>query len=115
MIDVIAWYHTLLVPKISRAIRSTLDTSEHDDPELAQVLAESHEFDANGSGKLALVSIQRSAAAWVDMRKHMPHREDEILEMLSILSRMRRGILEALPGAKDFVRPGLDEDQVHDG
>lgn len=109
MIEVIAWYHTLLPPKIGRAVSSMLERDEHEDPELAKILAESHQYDANGSGKLALVSIQRSAAAWVEMRKHLPHREDEIIEMLAILSRLQRGIIEAIPGAKSFVRPGLDE------
>ncbi len=37
------------------------------------------------------------------------HREDEIIEMLAILSRLQRGLLQAIPGAKSFVRPGLDE------
>jgi hypothetical protein len=76
---------------------------------MARILAESHQFDANGSGKLVLVSIQRSASAWVEMRRLLPHREDEIIEMLAILSRLQRGILAAVPGAKTFVRPGLDE------
>ena len=113
MIDVVAWYHTLLPPKIARSIRSMVerDTNDHADAELAAILMESHEDDANGSGKLVLESIQRSAAAWVEMRKLMPHREDEIIEMLAILARLRRGIHEHMPGAKSFARPGLDESQ----
>ncbi len=111
MIDVIGWYHTLLPPKVSRALRSMLQRTDEEgwDKETAEVLAESRLSDANGSGKLALVSIQRSAAAWVRMRKILPRREDEIIEMLAILARLRRGIHEALPGAESFVRPGLDE------
>lgn len=110
MIEVIAWYHTLLPAKIGRAVRGILDSREEacEDAELAEILAESRLSDANGSGKLALESIQRSAAAWVGMRKIVPHREDEIIEMLSILSRLQRGIHEHVPGAKSFVRPGLD-------
>ena len=111
MIEVIGWYHTLLPPKVARAVRSSLERDETEDPELASILAESNLSDANGSGKLILESIQRSAAAWVEMRKHLPHREDEIIEMLAILSRLQRGILAAVPGAKSFVRPGLDEQQ----
>ena len=111
MIEVIAWYHTLLRAKIGRAIRSMLESREKEgeDGELAEILAESRMSDANGSGKLALESIRRSAAAWVKMREILPHREDEILEMLAILSRLQRGLHAAVPGAKSFVRPGLDE------
>ncbi len=111
MIEVIGWDHTLLPSKTARAVRSTLESSEkaHEDTELAAILSESRLSDANGSGKLVLESIQRSAAAWVEMRKILPHREDEILELLAILSRLQRGIHEHVPGAMSFVRPGLDE------
>jgi hypothetical protein len=111
MIEVIGWYHTLLPPKVARAIRGIVERENIDNAssELSGILAESRLNDANGSGKLALVSIQRSAAAWVRMRQILPRREDEIIEMLSILSRLQRGIHAAVPGAKAFVRPGLDE------
>jgi hypothetical protein len=111
MIEVIAWYHTLLPQKVGRAVRGALESKENEsmDGELAEILAESRQDDANGSGKLALVSIERSAAAWVRMRDIVPRREDEILEMLVILSRLKRRIHAALPGARSFVRPGLDE------
>jgi hypothetical protein len=111
MIEVIAWYHTLLPPKVRRAVRGMLESRGEgtEDSELAEILAESRLGDANGSGKLALESIQRSAAAWVEMRQIVPQREDEILEMLAILSRLQRGIHEHIPGARSFVRPGLDE------
>lgn len=111
MIEVIAWYHTLLPPKIRRALRGILESREKEteEGELAEILAESRLSDANGSGKLALASIQRSAGAWVEMRRIVPHREDEILEMLAILSRLQRGIHEHVPGARTFVRAGLDE------
>jgi len=108
---VIAWYHTLLPPKVARAVRGVLEREEDGGMagELTRILAESHRDDANGSGKLVLVSIQRSAAAWVGMRKLLPHREDETIEMLAILSRLQRGIHTAVPGAKAFVRPGFEE------
>jgi len=111
MIEVLGWYHTLLPPKVARAVRGVLECKEKEgaDGELAEILAESRLSDANGSGKLVLASIQRSAAAWVEMRKLLPRREDEILEMLSILSRLQRGIHADVPGAKSFARPGLDE------
>jgi hypothetical protein len=109
MLEVIAWYHTLLFPKTARAVRSYL---EHKNGEEGGILAESHREDANGSGKLVLASIERSMAAWVKMRKILPHREDEIIEMLAILKRLHRGISTALPDAKSFMRPGLDEKQL---
>jgi hypothetical protein len=112
MLEVITWYHTLLPPKIARAVggQTESESREDEDGEFAAILAESSREDANGSGKVALVGIERSAAAWVRMRDILPRREDEVLEMLSMLSRLRRGIHEAVPGAESFVRPGFDEE-----
>jgi hypothetical protein len=112
-LDVITWYHTLLYPKTARAISGILSTDKDRSSgnEFDEIIMESHLRDANGCGKLVLVSIQRSAAAWLRIREIMPHREDEILEMLSILSQLRRGIHSSIPGAKTFIRPGLDQKQ----
>jgi hypothetical protein len=108
MIEVVAWYHTLIPPKLARAIGGLLEKDETEG-EFADVLNESRLHDANGSGKVASIAIERSAAAWVRLRGILPNREDEIIEMLAMLSRLRRGLHAALPGAKLFVRPGFDE------
>ena len=106
-IEVVAWYHTLIPPKIGRAVGTLVD-EDGVEGEGWDELAEMRMEDANGSGKVALVAIERSAAAWVSLRKILPRREDEILEMLALLSRLQRGIHSALPGAKSFMRPGFD-------
>ncbi len=113
MIEVILWYHTLLYPKISRAIGDMFEYEEdkRDNGEYAAISADAHLDDANGTAKLVLVSIRRSIAAWLKMREIMPHREDEILEMLVILDRLQRGIHQVMPDAEAFIRPGFDETQ----
>lgn len=108
MIEVVSWYHTLMPPKLARAVGWLVDEDElENDP--SEILNESRLDDANGSGKVVLMAIERSAAAWMGLRRVVPRRDDEIIEMLALLSRMKRGIHEVLPGAKDFVRPGFDE------
>lgn len=84
------------------------DECEAKDEEIAEVLAESRTSDAYGSAKLVLVSIERSAAAWVRLREILPSHEDELLALLAMLGRLQRGLHAALPGAQDFKRPGLD-------
>jgi hypothetical protein len=106
MIEVVAWYHTLIPPKLARAINGLL---EKDDAKHA-ILAEVRLEDANGSGKVVLIAIERSIAAWVRLREILPNREDEILAMLALLSRLQRGIHAALPGAKAFLRIGFDKE-----
>ena len=73
--------------------------------------------DAHGSGKVTLVAIERSIGAWLHLRDVLPRHESEILRLLALLERMRRGLMTALPGAISFKRPGFDgepEDEERD-
>jgi hypothetical protein len=42
------------------------------------------------------------------MRQHLPQREDNILDILVHLDRLRRKTETVFPNAKAFVRPGFD-------
>lgn len=106
MIEVVAWYHTLIPPKLARAVNGLL---EKDDTRLA-ILTEARLEDANGSGKVVLIAIERSIAAWVRLREILPNHEDDMLAMLALLSRLQRGIHAALPGANAFLRIGFDKE-----
>jgi hypothetical protein len=64
--------------------------------------------DSDGSAKIALIAIDRSIAAWGQMRQHLPQREDNILDILVHLDRLRRKTETVFPNAKAFVRPGFD-------
>ena len=104
MIEVVAWYHTLIPPKVGRAVGGLLESKKADGR-----LSDCRLDDANGTGKVALAAIERSIAAWVRLREIVPQRDDEIIEMLARLKRIEYGLHAALPGAKAFVRPGFDE------
>jgi len=114
MIEVVAWYHTFISAKMSRAIRSFLERDEADGP-AAHILRESRLNDAHGSAKVTLVAIERSIAAWLRLREVLPAQESAILDMLALLERMRRGIHTTLPGAQTFRRPGFDGEPEDDG
>lgn len=107
MIEVVAWYHTFIPPKMSRAVGGLLERDRGDGP-AADILRESRLHDANGSGKVTLEAIERSIAAWLRLRDILPAHESAILNMLAMLDRMRRGIRATLPGAEAFRRPGFD-------
>ena len=68
--------------------------------------------DVFGTGKLLLVSIDRSLSAWSQLLSAFPQQEDAILGFLIRLDHLRRGIERAVPQARAFVRPGLDEPPV---
>jgi hypothetical protein len=104
MIEVVAWYHTLIPPKVGRAVGGLLESQQDDG-----VLSDYRLDDANGTGRVALMAIERSMAAWLRLREIVPEREDGIIEMLALLKRIEYGLHAALPGAKAFVRPGFDE------
>lgn len=107
MIEVVAWYHTFISSKVSRAVGGLL---EHGGAgaDSGGVLAGIRLEDANGSGKVALMAIDRSMAAWLRLREVLPGHESAILNMLALLERLRRGLGNSLPGAASFRRPGFD-------
>jgi hypothetical protein len=109
LIEVVTWYHTLIPSKLSRAVHGLIDIYPAEG-EAGDIIRASRRDDANGTGKLALVSIERSMAAWIRLREVVPSREDDILEMLALLGRMQQGIHASLPGVKAFIRPGFDQD-----
>lgn len=107
LIAVVTWYHTLIPPKLCRALDGRLDALEPEAVE-SEELGDIRLDDANGSGRIVLLAIERSIAAWVRLREIVPAQEDAILKMLVALDRLRAGIHLALPGARDFRLPFLD-------
>ncbi len=65
--------------------------------------------DANGTAKITLLVIEKSIAAWETIRQQMPDAEDDVLDILVLLSRIKSGMKKEFPQAEHFVRPGFDE------
>jgi hypothetical protein len=99
-VEVVRWYHFQIGVKLVRAMSSQGRT--HPFP------AESGMHDANGSGKVALLGIDRSLAAWAVLREALPDRAPEIVELMVRLERLRTSVEQALPNARAFQRPGFD-------
>jgi hypothetical protein len=96
-VDIIRWYQHFIYIKLKRAISGTLrDTIEEDFN------------DSNGSAKVALIAIDRSIAAWSQLRNTVPDTDDRILDILVHLDRLRRITENTFPSARAFIRPGLD-------
>jgi hypothetical protein len=63
--------------------------------------------DWNGSAKVALISLDRSEAAW---RVIAQATRDPLAErLIQVLRDLRRAVDEEFPNAMSFVRPGFDE------
>ena len=99
-IEVIHWYQFQIHVKIRRGLHGKLDPVEED-----------NDFpkDSDGSIKVALIGIDRSIAAWGKMHASFPEKEDEILDILVKLEKLRRFTEKEFPDARAFDRAGFDD------
>lgn len=96
--QMIHWYRTLIPVKTQSALRAL--TNPTTDARLNAYHL--------GKAKLVLVSIDRSLLAWQTLLQHYPEKTDDLLDLLALLSRLRREMEITFPKARAFVRPGLD-------
>ncbi|GAB3539753.1 hypothetical protein GCM10027577_02680 [Spirosoma fluminis] len=96
--EMLRWYRTLIPVKTQSALRALAEPSNN-------ALLQNYHL---GKAKLVLVSIDRSLMAWETMIQHYPEKTDDVLDMLSLLSRLRREMEGSFPDARAFRRPGLD-------
>jgi hypothetical protein len=100
-VQVVRWYQHQIYVKLMRAIRGHLEEK----PKILDEFAN----DSDGSAKVALIAIDRSIAAWGEIRNHYPLRDHDILDLLVHLDRLRRRVEKVFPGARGFIRPGFDK------
>jgi len=94
-IEVIRWYQFFIHVKLNRALslKSEIDFDE---------------YDSNGSAKVALIGIDRSLAAWSTLLNAFEEDENNILNFLVILEKLRKKVENHFPNARKFKRPGFE-------
>ena len=100
-IEVITFYLHFIHVKIMRALNGKMEDRYEMPDDIPK--------DSDGSAKIALIATDRSISAWGKLLKHLPKSEDEILEILVLLERLRNMTEKEFPDARKFVRPGFDE------
>lgn len=95
-IEVIQWYSIFISAKVHRAF---MDYGIDDEDN----------YDNLGSAKIALIAIDRSIAALGYLLEKMHEHEDDILNFLAKLSKIKKYVLNSFPKAMDFKRPGFDD------
>jgi len=100
-VEVVGWYQHQIYVKLMRAIRGGLQ-------EELEILEE-YPKDSDGSAKVALIGIDRSIAAWGEIRNLFPHRSNQIMDILLHLEQLRRKVEKTFPDARAFIRPGFDK------
>ncbi len=97
---VIAWFHMLIAIKTHRALHGLAD----DRPEDRDWPA-----DYDGSAKVALVGIDRSHAAWLQLIERGAVSESEAASFVGDLVWLGEALERVFPNARAFVRTALDE------
>lgn len=108
-LEVIRWYQFLIAAKVFRALLTDDDELEQDLADDSEDVRDAAQNDTNGSAKVALIAIERSASAWRVVQSCIPDKRESIAPLLPELERLRAGIEQAVPHARDFIRPGFDE------
>ncbi|MBN2492247.1 MAG: hypothetical protein JXQ29_15480 [Planctomycetes bacterium] len=101
--QVVRWDQHVIFFKLTRAVTGA---AEEEDPAGGAL----PENDADGSVKVALLSMDRSIEAWRRLGDAFPDRRDETLDLVVLLDRLRTRAESLFPGARAFVRPGFDRE-----
>jgi hypothetical protein len=97
---VVSWFHTLIAAKIFRAV-SGLREDSHDDND--------GQADYDGSAKVALLGIERSHVAWLQMAERGFTTGAEAEPFIADLVWLGEQVDVVFPNARGFVRPAFDE------
>ena len=97
---VVSWFYSMIYVKVRRAVRGLAE----DDPALRGGPA-----DHDGSAKVALLAVERSQAAWLQIVERRLATWTEAEPFVRQLLWLRDEIERIFPNARAFVRPGFDE------
>jgi hypothetical protein len=97
-LEIVQWYLFQIQVKFMRAI-PMMPEDEGD---------EAFASDSNGSAKVALIGVDRCIMAWQKLMQFLPGAADEIIQLLALLQKIQVLGEKTFPGARKFIRPGLD-------
>lgn len=100
---VITWYHMMIHVKAMRALQGLAedDPTDRDWPP-----------DYDGSAKVALIGIDRSHTAWLDLVAVGFQSASEVAPFLEDLLWLRAALERTFPKARSFVRAAFDEPEA---
>jgi hypothetical protein len=102
-LEVVQWYCFYISAKVHRSHFDLDNRLQEDNPD------EDSLFDNRGSAKIAIIAINRSMEALSVLYPELKDHEDDILNFLSLLSKIKRYLLVIFPTAMEFKRPGFDD------
>lgn len=100
-VQLIIWDHTMLPPKVNRALHGLLE----DGPVITN---EDLQSDHNGTAKLCIELAHRSRAAWDVVCDHLPGERTAAAPLMQLLDDLLVELRKGFPRADAFIRPGFD-------
>jgi hypothetical protein len=97
---VVNWFHALIAAKVHRALHGLADDQPED---------RDWPPDYDGSAKVALLGIDRSHAAWLELVERGMATQVEVAPCVADLVWLGEALERVFPNARAFVRPALDE------
>ena len=101
-LDIVGWDSTLVGSKLHRALLGRDRGAPDSWPETDAV-----QNDANGSAKVALISLERSETAWRVIADAT--QDAAAADLAALAATLRARVADEFPDAMAFVRPGFDE------
>jgi len=99
--DVITWFHMMIAAKVNRALTRWPDVDSSED-----------EFDNDGSAKVALLGIDESHGAWLELVERGLVARNEADPFIGDLVWLGDALERVRPHAREFVRPAFDEPEA---
>lgn len=97
---VVGWFSHFISSKVYRALRGLADADPADRGDPA---------DHDGSAKIALIGIERSHAAWLDLVAAERVSANTAEPFIADLIWLGEAVERVFPKARHFIRPGFDE------
>jgi hypothetical protein len=97
---VVNWFHASIAAKVHRALHGLADDRPED---------RDWPPDYDGSAKVALLGIDRSHAAWLELVERGMATQVEVAPCIADLVWLGEALERVFPNARTFVRPALDE------
>jgi len=102
-VEILRWYQWQIHVKLRRAVHSATTEESLDFEEFPK--------DSDGSAKVALIGIDRSMSAWKVLLTAFPGQAESIMSFIKILGHIKKGLETQFPNARDFIRPGFDDNK----
>lgn len=99
-VAVIGWFHTMIPAKVHRALLGLAEGSRNEREWSA---------DCDGSAKVALLGIERSHVAWLDLVERGLVTNGDAAPFIADLVWLGDELERVFPRARAFVRPAFDE------